>query len=667
MVARDYSRDPFAFCEEVLSIEDRDSNEVLPFQLRFAQREFLNAVQKQRAFNIYRSCHRAGVLADLRRALKNREIPTARDAVAAIIEAGVDGVLHTLRVRGEDRRITDSPVRFNILKARRLGFTSLTSALMGWRTRFVEGTKCCVVAHKGEAAANVLRIGNTFQQFWDESKVAKADLVGNAATAMAFSNRSRIDVETAGAKDVRSFQFDFIHLSEFAFYERIAAIAAALMGIPKHCWLFIESTANGTGNIFHERWNKSRDIDEIIDAWDAGTPFPDSTFARYFASWLDDPAYQIPCDFDEARDIMRTLSDYERSLFDRFPTRATPERIKWWRFMLTEAQHETLTPEQFMLQEYPATPEEAFQNAGEKIFDIAKQRPRAELGERTATFFRVYDGLAIQHQPLRSPGTNLAIYSPPVVGESYFLGIDAAKGLAHKDATVISVFSRGDGLRIRQVAEFRGWVDQTTAGLLAVMLAEMYNDGFIIQEINDATLLASTIADQCGYANFYIRQTFDAAVANSGSAFRYGFLTTATTKKLLVETLRTAIREDTIYIASLQGVKELDAFTRDDKGRYTAPSGQHDDCVISYTLAAFAMTAGSGAPALKSRPEGTPEDRADTAMIALTHASQDATTRWWIDQIAKMERLADGIDDDGSPLPEDDEIYLKNPHVVIGR
>lgn len=660
-----YAHNPVAFFEDTLSVIDRDSERVLSFKQRFAQARLNNEIQRARAFNIYKTAARAGALAILLSTLRKTKLKTAADGIEAIVKFGVDRLLGIL-VEGGHTGVSDGPVRFVVLKARRLGFSTSIAAWGLHRAAFVDNFKTCVIAHEGEAAANLLSITSTFYDFWDQNKVPKPDAEGNSATRLEFSNRSLYQVKTAGAKDIRSFQFPFIHLSEFAFYERAAAIGAALMGAPKHAWIFIESTANGPGGPFYDRYQKAVPLDKIIEAFDSGLPLPEGTFIQHFCSWLDDPDYQIGIDTAQEREsIMATLDDYERSLFIRFPDVMTPERIKWHRFIKSNAEHDVLTPEQFMLQEYPATAEEAFQNSGDRPFDVVKQRPRVEQAAKTAAYFRVRakgDGIDIEPSLIGAiSSTNLEIYERPRKTKSYIVAVDCAKGLATRDASVISIFERGDGIRMRQVAESRSWLDQNSLAILAVTLAEWYNNAYMVWEINEATHFASVVADVCRYSNFYIRETFDAVIAQSKSAFRYGFLTNPSTKKMIVEGLRTAFREDLIYICSRQGVKECDIFTRDEKGHYGAPSGQNDDCVITYALAWFIFSTGK-APALTRETRADGEAVSSDARAAEEEAFSklDAQVVWWIKAMRERDKEADTPDvlDDADP----EQILLKNPH-----
>lgn len=656
-----YAQEPQKFFEDALSIVDRDSETVLPFKERFAQKRLSGEIQSARAFNIYKTALRAGAKAILLSVLGTTALSSAAEAIEKITKRGVDYTLERVRAAGFERNVTDGPVRMVILKARRLGFSSAIAAWGLHRAAFVDNFQTSVIAHEGEAAANLLRITSTFYDFWDETKVSKPDLEGDSATQLVFSNRSFYQVKTAGSKDIRSFQFPFIHLSEFAFYERAASIGAALMGAPKHAWIFIESTANGPGGPFYERYQKSVPFAQIVEAFDSGKPLPEGTFIQHFCSWLDDPDYRIEIDTPQEREeIMATLDDYEQSLFTRFPTVMSPERIKWHRFIKSNADHDTLTPEQFMLQEYPATPEEAFQNSGDRPFDVTKQRARAELSAKESFFFRVRPkGDEIDIEPCLAgavSGANLQISERPKKKKRYIIAIDCAKGLAHRDATVISIFDRGDGIRMRQVAESRSWLDQHSAAVLAVTLAEWYNDAFMIWEINEATHFASVVSDVCRYNNFYIRETFDAVVAQSKSAFRLGFLTNPSTKKMIIEGLRTAFREDLIYLCSIQGVKECDIFTRDEKGHYGAPSGQHDDCVITYALAWFAFSTGKAPSLPKDSLDAEKEEATEDALSKL-----DSDAIWWVKRMMERDKEADSED----PLDDmtEEALLLKNPHV----
>lgn len=620
--------------EDVLPLIPRDGvGDAIEWRFRFAQEQLYNTIQLVRAFGIVRSStykSSEGALSSLASILGLYELPrTARETTKLIVEAGVDEVLQRMQKIYPPNmfgvhQIYDHPVKIIIVKPRQVGISTLIEGLATWFCAFRTNAKACVIAHEGEAASNVLNITSTFLANWREEACEKPTVPKNNTEEILFGNGSKFQVKTSGSKDIRSFKFDFLHLSEFAFYERIASISAGMTGIPKHCWTFIESTANGKGGSFHDRWLKAVTIDDVIDAWDRHEPFPDNVYVKFFTPWFEDPEYQIPCTKFDVQRILDSLTDYEASLRKRFGAHViTPERLKWRRARIDDAEHDVLTPEQFVNQEYPADEEEAFQTAGSMIFDMTRQKPRAEEAAKTLIPFRVDEGLLVTAlKPGQEVQANLVIFDRPRIGHSYVIGIDPRKGMAHRDADVISVFDRGDDTRIRQVAEFRGWIDQNTLGELAVLLAEMYNDAWIIFEINEGYQMAAMIADRCQYSRFYSRQQHD-GIAMSQQSFRYGFLMSSNTKRMVIEQLKAAVRDDLIYINSLQGVKEMAAFTRDEKGNYGAPSGQHDDCVITYALAWFGHFPSSGAPLLESRPSFK-RDRSTGEVVPATDAEIDA-------------------------------------------
>ena len=602
-----YALNPRAFMEDILPVVDRDSaGEIIDWKFRHGQAELYDTIQTIRAFNIYRSAFRQrqnGTLGALANILDlPGDLPdTAEECVRLILSEGVDHVLKSMRLHGF-KKVTDSPVRLLVGKARQIG---VSTEIAGWGTHFSKfhpNSKACVISHEGESAQNILDIISTFHQHWNEEKLPKPTLLGESKTNLRFENGSTFMVKSAGSLGVRGFKFDWIHLSEFAHYEKVSAIYAALMGVPAHAWVIIESTANGKGGPFFEEWKKAWNIWDLIKAWDNKLQIPERAFCKFFSSWLDDPNYTLPVDPWEEQPILDSLDAYEQSLFQRYPDKVDTGRIKWLRSKIEEARDDVLDPVQITRQEYPVDEDEMFQTAGAVQFDVTKQIPRAEAASKIAALFRVDSGLFLEYlPPARSAVANLIVFESPKKYHSYVIGVDVAKGLRHKDASVISVFDRGDDTRLRQVAEFRGWIDQQTLGELAVLLGEIYNNAWIVQEINDATLVAATIVDLCGYTNYYIRQQHD-KLGGDQVEFRYGFHTSSTTKRLIIEALKVAMRDDTIYIHSLQGCRELSAYTRDEKGGYGAPEGQHDDCVISYALAWFGHLPMANPPPLTERP-----------------------------------------------------------------
>lgn len=108
----------------------------------------------------------------------------------------------------------------------------------------------------------------------------------------------------------------------------------------------MESTANGTGNYFHQECERAKRGES------------DKEFL--FIPWYEIEMYAIPVEDPTA--FAASLDEYEISLWRRG---ATLEAIAWYRQKRREyADHAD------MMAEYPSDDVEAFNHSGERVFDI---------------------------------------------------------------------------------------------------------------------------------------------------------------------------------------------------------------------------------------------------------------------------------------------------------
>ena len=151
----------------------------------------------------------------------------------------------------------------------------------------------------------------------------------------------------------------------------------------------------------------------------------------------------------------------------------------------------------------------------------------------------------------------------------YVIGVDLGKKV---DYTVITVMDQ-DGRNVVFWDRFNkiGWGFQKER---IAQVAKTYNNALVVL---DSTGLGDPIKDDLEKMGISVRP--------------YQF--TGPSKKALVEKLIVAIEGRHITYPEIDElVAELEEFDIDDKGRYNAPVGLHDDCVMSLALAVEGLGAG---------------------------------------------------------------------------
>jgi hypothetical protein len=180
------------------------------------------------------------------------------------------------------------------------------------------------------------------------ARIWSSRLTGNAnAKELSFEAlESGYAVGTAGAKAVgRSQTVQLFHGSEVAFWPNakthFAGVVQAIPDLPG-TEIVLESTANGLGGEFHERWQQA-------ESWQGD-------YEAIFIPWFWDDGYrrEVPAGFK--------LDEQEQAYADAH--KLDLEQMVWRRAKIAELKD----PSCLFKQEYPATAQEAFQLTGHDSF-----------------------------------------------------------------------------------------------------------------------------------------------------------------------------------------------------------------------------------------------------------------------------------------------------------
>lgn len=235
-----------------------------------------------------------------------------------------------------------------ILKARQLGFTTFIQIFMLDACLFNDNISAGVIAHNREDAENFFKkkIKYAFDNLpeWLKSELKATS---DSAKELAFANGSSIRVGTS----LRSGTYQYLHISEFgkicAKYPDKAEeiVSGAINTVQAGQFIFIESTAEGAYGRFY---NMSQD-----GIANEGKDLTELDFKFFFFPWFKDPEYSLEANLvidDEDAQYFRELESAGVEL--------TQGQKNW--YVKKKAVQKTK-----MRQEYPSTPEEAFQRISE--------------------------------------------------------------------------------------------------------------------------------------------------------------------------------------------------------------------------------------------------------------------------------------------------------------
>lgn len=466
----------------------------------------------------------------------------------------------------------DKPCKIIILKARQMGFSTMTEALISAITMTSFFTNGLIMAHDIDATNNIYDMA---KRYYDNLPPELKPMVKYSnAKLLRFENptndagvrernpglRSSIRVATAEQKGVgRGATYKLMHLSEIAFWKEqdgrtvLDQLTGLLQTLPQNGFslLVVESTANGY-NYFKQMWDMAV----------AG----DSDYIPLFFPWYQMPEYRREYDGEK-------LTEEEEELKVQFTL--DNEQLMWRRYAIRTLCGGDINK---FKQEYPSTPEEAFIQTGNPFFDTVKIqerlrtiRPAMDIGEFTerGSFYERQNGC-------------VSIWKHPEPGHVYAIGADTAgEGSDYFAAYVIDQSDEG-----RQVAKYRAQMDERQFVQQMYWLGKYYNYALIGPETNFSSYPVLRLQEM-GYENLYVRETVDTYIPHTMKKF--GFKTTSSTRPLILDKLKELVNYRADLINDATFFHEALSFVKNDMGRPEAAVGAHDDCVMAAAISYYIL------------------------------------------------------------------------------
>lgn len=514
------------------------------------------------------------------------------------------GQLVTFRMRPAQRKLFETMHSRNIvLKARQLGFSTAIDIYLLDQALFSKNLKCGIIAQDKQAAGEIFRtkIAIPFDHLpgWLRGtfKVTERRSGANGGYIL-FAHGSSIQVATS----FRSGTVQRLHISE---HGKICAKYPAkakevrtgtLNAIHDGCIVFIESTAEGVGGDFHSMSTRSMELAQ------SNIDLTDQDYRFHFFAWWQDPKYQAPVPDGGLR-----LSKYHQAYFaaveQTMGITLLDEQKQWYIRKEIEQQEE-------MKQEFPSTPSEAFLTSGRRVF-AAINVMQAE-GQCKSPLL-VYDiepvtGKRTKVQALRAGNAeelqrtllnHLLVWELPDPDEDYAIGGDVAEGLENGDRSSFDVVKKSTG---EQVAHWFGYLDAELFAQLLAHVGKWYNTAFIGPERNNhGHAVIQKLREVYPHRSIYSEQYLDRD--HDDETPKLGWLTTAQSKPVIIEGLKSLLRENASGVRWIGTINELNTYVYDARGRMNAQTGCFDDQVMSYAIAQEMRAR------MPARPKHTPIDR----------------------------------------------------------
>jgi len=471
-----------------------------------------------------------------------------------------------------------------ILKARQLGMSTFIAMFFLDYCLFKKNISSAIVADKIENAKNIFRkidfAWEKFPKMLKEHLDLKSD--SDSSAEISWSNGSSFKVGTT----LHSGTYQCLHISEYGPLckqspEKAADIKkSALPTVPDDGGLiFIESTAEGEGNDFHQMCLDALELATKIETQNKSNTFSASgsehlaklspmDYKFFFFPWYEDATYRS--DFEVP--VTATLARYFEELSSVHKIKLDKRQKNWY------AQKESSLKGR-MKEQYPSTPDEAFLSTGNKQFDpnILNIKMRDEVRDPVWT-----DG-------------DLVVYSYYKRGHMYGIGADVSDGVGLDSSTAVVI----DFTTHEVVATYKSnLIDPVNFAFDLARIGNMYGTCIIAPESNRTGHTVCVKLKEI-YPNLY--QFEMKGYAEVKQTIRLGWATTTATKPRMMAGLKAAFESDEhpLIVPDITILREARMYAKDDNlvttTAQTGKTTRHFDlliaCAIAYEMRAFANIA----------------------------------------------------------------------------
>lgn len=245
----------------------------------------------------------------------------------------------------EEQRQRTGKVRAIVLKGRQQGCSTYVEGREYWRTTHRKGYRTFILTHDAEATDNLFAMVERYHENCPSQLRPEVGKSNSKTLSFALLD-SDYKVGTAGNKAVgRSSTVQNFHGSEVAFWPNAGEhVKGVMQAVPEidDTEIFLESTANGMGNFFHEQWKKAEK--------------GEGQYIAIFVPWFWQPEYR------KTPPEPIQLTDDEEKLVEYYDLDI--EQLYWRRMKIADLSVSGADGERSFKQEYPCNASEAFQLTG---------------------------------------------------------------------------------------------------------------------------------------------------------------------------------------------------------------------------------------------------------------------------------------------------------------
>ena len=489
----------------------------------------------------------------------------------------------------EDQRLAGKPLRLIMLKARQWGGSTLVQMYMAWiQLLLKKNWNSVICGHKQATAAVIKNIYKRALQNYpkhltnDGKRPALKIFEGCSNVNQLIGSESLIINASARSQDaIRGYDVKMAHLTEVAFWpsttmyspENVIRSIGGTIPLQPLTMIVLESTADGTGNFFHNEWLRAK----------AGM----SDKEAVFVPWYEIEIYRK--EVANPQHLVDEMDDYEKWLWQ--DCECTLEMINWYHHKRRE-----YISQNKMASEFPTTDIEAFNSTSNKVFPL-------EVIER----LNYTTSMPLHQGDMTGKGENalrdldftvnnsgpMELWKRPEESKfrnRYLVVVDVGGRSDSSDWSVIAVFDRhldtDDSKaesRPEVVAQWRGHIYHDELAWKAVQIARYYGNALLVFESN--TLECEGYLDSLNFAK--IKATYPNVYhRTTGGELKPGFHTNRESKQSAIYNLLAYARDGSYLEHDIKAVNEMATYEISPNGKkYEAQRGKHDDILMTRAIA----------------------------------------------------------------------------------
>ncbi len=473
-------------------------------------------------------------------------------------------------------RKANKPIRIWLLKFRQGGFSTLIEAMIFAFTSQQPNRNSLIMADEKDKSTNLFEMSKLYQEKLEEEHPHLAPTLkkSNAKKLEYEGLHSQIIIESAeNKKAARSFTYQYVHLSECAFFPDLKGVLDALnQTVPDHADTMIigETTANSM-NDFYKEWKRA------IDG--------DTDWIPIFMPWYLMDEYTLDLFRGELYPLKGIKFDSEASeiIFEREEREMkkdydlSDEQLNWRRWaIVNKCQGDILT----FHTEYPSIWQEAFALSGSMFFDRAGLKRQAPMTPKAmGEIFEQdmkWDFRELEHG-------RIEIFEYPERDEQYIITADASEAVGGDEAAILVLNKRSNATS----AIVSGQHTPEDLAKMLIGLGNYYNKAMVAPENKGYGYMVCQLVNK-KYGNIYTHKK--TKTGEQEETDELGFNTNTITRPQMIAQMNEEIRASSTQLRAKKLLDECSTFVikKDKEGRVTkieAQTGCQDGLVICRAIA----------------------------------------------------------------------------------